>query len=132
MTGGPEINVEIRWTDVDSYGHVSHMALIGIAEHARSQWLDTLLAADIWAYVVVHLEIDFRAPAVFADRRIGASIRAMRVGESSIRLQEVLSAPGGRVVAELETVVVAWDESGSVSRRLTPDEVDRLARDVAE
>ena len=134
MTDGSDVSVEIRWPDVDAYGHVSHIALIGIAEHARSRWLDSLLEVtpDTWPYVVVHLNVDFRAPATFADRTVRARLQPTHVGRSSVRLDETLSAPDGRVLAQFETVIVAWDESGSASRRLTPQEADRLAQEAAQ
>jgi acyl-CoA thioester hydrolase len=63
------VTVEIRWADVDAYGHVSHIALVAIAEHARSRWIDGVLGVETtWPYVVVHLTLDFRASATFDDR----------------------------------------------------------------
>jgi acyl-CoA thioesterase FadM len=122
------VEVEIRWPDIDAYGHVSHMALVAIAEHGRSRWLDATLdlAPETWPYVVAHLEMDFRAPAVFTDRRLLCSFEPERVGTSSVTLRERLATPGGAVVMEARSVIVSWDEQRSESRPLTDDERSRL------
>ena len=130
MTSDPTdaVDVEIRWPDVDAYGHVSHMALVAIAEHGRSRWLDATLGSEpeTWPYVVVHLEIDFRSPARFVDRSIRCSFATQRVGTSSVTLRERFATSGGAVVMEATSVIVAWSEGQSASRPLTSDEQDRL------
>jgi acyl-CoA thioester hydrolase len=122
------VEVEIRWPDIDGYGHVSHMALVTIAEHGRSRWLDATLdvAPETWPYVVVRLELDFRAPAAFTDRSLRCSYAAERIGTSSVTLRERMTTPGGDVVMEGTSVIVSWDQARSVSRPLTEHEISRL------
>jgi acyl-CoA thioester hydrolase len=125
---GPGLDVEIRWSDVDAYGHVSHIAIVALAEHARSRWLDTLLESDrTWDYAIARLELDYRAPLLFADRVAHVEIVPERVGNSSVTLKETLSAPDGRIVAESRCVIVAWDAAGARSRPLTDGERARLS-----
>lgn len=122
------VDVEIRWSDVDAYGHVSHIAIVALAEHARSRWLDTVLEAEqTWDYAIARLELDFRAPLLFADRVAHVEIAAERVGVSSVTLNERLSAPDGRVVAEGRCVIVAWDAAGARSRSLSDRERSLLS-----
>ena len=125
----PSIAVEIRWSDVDAFGHVSHIALVAILEHARSRWIDDVLgiAPSNWPYVVVHLTLDFRATVDFTDRLVQGSFRPTRLGTSSIRLRESIATTAGRVIAEGESVIVAWDEALSTSRNLTEGEAACLA-----
>lgn len=120
----PSISVEIRWSDVDAFGHVSHIALVAILEHARSRWIDDVLgvAPSNWPYVVVHLTLDFRATVNFTDRVVRGSFRPSRLGNSSIRLRERITTRDARVIAEGESVIVAWDEALSTSRGLTDGE----------
>jgi acyl-CoA thioester hydrolase len=122
------MEVEIRWSDVDAYGHVSHIAIVALAEHARSRWLDATLEADeTWDYAIARLEIDYRSPLVFADRVARVEIAPERVGTSSVALHETLSAPDGRVVAEGRCVIVAWDAANARSRPLTDGERAKLS-----
>jgi acyl-CoA thioester hydrolase len=123
------IDVEIRWPDVDSYGHVSHMALVAIAEHGRSRWLDSVfeISPSTWPYVLAHLELDFRAPITFLDRSIRCFYAPVRIGTSSVEFQERLMAPNGTVVVESTSVIVAWDEDRAAKRPLTDIESARLS-----
>ena len=121
------VDVEIRWSDVDAYGHVSHIAIVALAEHARSRWLDTLLESDgTWDYAIARLELDYRAPLLFADRFAHVELAPERVGTSSVTLAETVSAPDGRVVAEGRCVIVAWDSAQARSRPLTGGERAKL------
>ena len=122
------MEVQIRWSDVDAYGHVSHIAIVELAEHARSRWLDAVLESpDTWDYAIARLEIDYRAPLLFADRFAHVELAPERVGTSSVTLKETLSAPDGRVVAEGRCVIVAWDAANARSRPLTDGERARLS-----
>ncbi len=122
------VDVEIRWSDVDAYRHVSHIALVALAEHARSRWLDAVLAVrTTWDYAIARLEIDYRAPLLWEDRFAHVELSPQRVGGSSVTLSERLTAPDGRVVAEIASVIVAWDAERARSRPLTDDERARLS-----
>jgi acyl-CoA thioester hydrolase len=126
MTSG--VDVEIRWSDVDAYGHVSHIAIVALAEHARSRWLDSVLETEhTWDYAIARLELDYRAPLLFADRHAHVEIAPERVGTSSVTLNERVSAPDGRIVAEGRCVIVAWDAGEARSRPLTGGERAKLS-----
>ena len=38
--------VEIRWADLDGFGHASHRAYLDFLEEARNAFLDALIGAD--------------------------------------------------------------------------------------
>ncbi len=42
----PAHEVEIRWADLDGFGHVSHRAYIDFLEEARNAFLDAAIGAD--------------------------------------------------------------------------------------
>ncbi|MFD7007039.1 acyl-CoA thioesterase [Rhodococcus jostii] len=121
------VEVELRWTDIDAYRHVSHMALVTIADQGRGRWLDSLgeLPND-WSYVVARLELDFRSPAVLDDRKLLCSFVVDHIGTSSIRLHEQVTTPTGTVVLEAVSVIVAWNTDLSQSRALTEEEKSLL------
>jgi acyl-CoA thioester hydrolase len=123
-----DIEVEIRWPDIDWYGHVSHMALVTIAEHGRSRWLDSTLGIlpETWPYIIVRLELDFRAPVAFTDRVVRCRFTPSKIGRSSVRLTEEFTAPDGTVVMQAESVIAAWDQAASETRALSGDEAQRL------
>ncbi|QTJ67937.1 acyl-CoA thioesterase [Rhodococcus sp. ZPP] len=122
------VEVELRWTDIDAYRHVSHMALVTIVDQGRGRWLDSLgELPDDWSYVVARLELDFRSPAVLDDRKLLCSFAVDHVGTSSIRLHEQVTTPTGTVVLEAVSVIVAWNTDLSRSRALTEEEKSLLS-----
>ncbi len=120
--------VEIRWTDVDAYGHVHHVAQIAILEHARTPFLDSLFASEgTWDYAIVRIEIDYRGELRYEDREARCSFEATAFGRSSITLRERIAAPDGRPVAEATVVIVAWDAAAGRPRPLDANERAALA-----
>ncbi|WP_101468768.1 acyl-CoA thioesterase [Nocardia fluminea] len=115
------IEIPVRWTDVDAYQHVSHMALVALLDDGRGRWLERVIGpqAPGWEYVVARLEVDFRAPAVLGERALFGSFTIEHVGTSSVRLRERLLTASEVVVVDAVCVVVAWDRRQSVSRALT-------------
>jgi acyl-CoA thioesterase FadM len=105
------------------------MALVAIAEHGRSRWLDSVfeVAPSTWPYVLVHLELDFRAPSTLVDRSLRCYFAPIRIGSSSVELEERLTAPDGTLVVESRSVIVAWDEDGAIKRPLSVAESTRLS-----
>ncbi|MFC8386677.1 acyl-CoA thioesterase [Nocardia sp. NPDC057272] len=115
------IEIPVRWTDVDAYRHVSHMALVALLDDGRGRWFECVVGSEVmgWEYVVARLEVDFRAPAVLGERALFGSFAVERVGSSSVRLRERLMTASEVVVVDAVCVVVAWDRERSVGRALT-------------
>jgi acyl-CoA thioester hydrolase len=121
-----EGGVEIRWTDVDAFGHVHHVAMVAILEHARSKWLDGVLSADAWDYALVRIELNYRSELRFQDRVARCEFGVERIGTSSITLSETVRGPGSRVVADGKSVIVPWEPVAGGTRPLTADELGAL------
>lgn len=115
------IEISVRWTDVDAYQHVSHMALVGLLDDGRGRWLERVVGPQTsnWDYVVARLEVDFRAPAALGEWTLFGSFAVEHVGSSSVRLRERLLTASGVVVVDAVSVVVAWDRERSAGRPLT-------------
>jgi acyl-CoA thioesterase FadM len=56
--------------------------------------------------------------------------RLQRIGESSFTTREEVLAPDGRLAAEAEAVIVAWDPATGRSRPLTGSERAALERET--
>ena len=115
--------MEIRWTDVDAYGHVHHVARAAIAEHARSRWLDRVLGTqETWDYALVRIELNYRSQLRFGDRAAHCAFVVERIGTSSVTLGETIRGPDSRIVADGRSVIVAWDRDAGSTRPLSADE----------
>ncbi|HXY80377.1 MAG TPA: thioesterase family protein [Gaiellaceae bacterium] len=127
-----EKEIEIRWRDLDVYGHVNHVVYLTYLEEARDEWLGRTLGdpAEIWNYVVARVAIDYRREVSLADDLVVARCRLGSVGTSSIRTREQIVTRSGELAAEAEAVLVARDPDTGRSRPLTTAEraaLDRVA-----
>jgi acyl-CoA thioester hydrolase len=122
-----EKEIEIRWRDLDPYGHVNHAVFLTYLEEVRDEWLIGAVGDDALGYVVARVEIDFRRELTQADDRVVARVRLDSLGTSSVRTDEELTVPNGNVAAEAKAVLVACDEQRR-PRPLTDDERTVLER----
>jgi acyl-CoA thioester hydrolase len=123
-----EKRIEIRWRDLDSYGHVNQAVYLTFAEEVLDDWFRGRLGRDagtIWDYVARRTTIDYRGELRLSDRVAVGSAELIALGTTSVTARVTLSAPDGRVATELELVVVAIDGQGGAPRPLT--EAERAA-----
>ena len=123
-----EKRIEIRWRDLDSYGHVNQAVYLTFAEEVLDDWFRTKLGREPgvgWDYVARRTTIDYRGELRLADRVAVGSAEPARLGTTSVTARVTLSAPDGRVATELELVIVAIDGKGGAARPLT--EAERTA-----
>jgi acyl-CoA thioester hydrolase len=127
--GGPvhEKRIEIRWNDLDVYGHVNNAIYLTYLEEVRDEWLGGRLGDPdgIWNWVLARVEIDYRRELALADDVAVASCRLDRVGNSSVATREEVRTADGELVAEARAVLVARDRESGRSRPLTT--VERAA-----
>ncbi len=124
-----ERRIEIRWADLDAYGHVYNATYLTYLEMARDEWLTSALAVSpgkIWDYVVARVAIEYRRELRLAHRDIVASCRLADLGRTSITTREEIRTRDGRLAAEAEVVLVAINGKRGVPRPLTDTERQAL------
>ncbi len=131
MSTGPPIfekRIEIRWRDLDAYGHVNNGVYLTYLEEARDAWLADGLpkGSSPWDFVLVRVAIDFRRELREADEHVVASCRLVTLGRSSITTREEVRTLDGELSAEAESVMVARDTETGRARPLTPAEREAL------
>jgi acyl-CoA thioester hydrolase len=122
-----EKEIEIRWRDLDPYGHVNHAVFLTYLEEVRDEWLISAVGDDALGYVVARVEIDYRRELTQKDDRVVARIRLDSLGTSSVRTVEELVVKDGDLAAEAKAVLVACDDQHR-PRPLTDDERAVLER----
>ena len=63
--------IEIRWSDLDSYGHVNQAVYPTYAEEVLDDWFRTRIGRapeTAWDYVARRTTIDYRSELLLADR----------------------------------------------------------------
>jgi acyl-CoA thioester hydrolase len=123
--------IEIRWRDLDGYGHVNNAVYLTYLEEVRDEWLERTLGSDesVWDYVIARVAIDFRRELTQADDEVVARCTLARVGNSSLTTREELLV-GGQVAAEAEVVLVARDRENGRARPLVERERLALEREL--
>ncbi|HWQ24785.1 MAG TPA: thioesterase family protein [Gaiellaceae bacterium] len=116
-----EKRIEIRWRDVDAYGHVNNAVYATYLEECRDEWLERALAGagDLWDFVLARVAIDFRRELRLEDEAVVVSCRLERIGTASLSLREEVRADAGWLAAEAEAVLVARDRARGGSRPLS-------------
>ena len=116
--------IEIRWRDLDVYGHVNHVVFLTYLEEARDEWLGRALESpdSVWSYVVARVEIDYRRELRLEDDVVVARCRLERIGNSSVTTRESLAKRDGELAAEASAVLVARDEQTGRSRPINERE----------
>jgi len=124
-----EKRVEIRWSDVDGYGHVNNAVYSSYLEECRDEWLDGALGdpEGSWDFVLARVAIDFRRELRLEDDEVLVRCALARIGTASVTTTETILA-GGEVAAEAEAVLVARNRDRDGSRPLTEAERSALER----
>jgi acyl-CoA thioester hydrolase len=118
-----EKTIEIRWRDMDNFGHVNNAVYLTYLEEARDEWVErTLGVGRGWDFVLAHVSVDFRNELTQDEGTVTARCRLKELGTSSVRTVESLVKADGVLSAEAEAVLVARDRETGRSRPLTPEE----------
>lgn len=121
--------LELRFRDVDAFGHVYHAEYLTLLDSLRARWLGEVGVERSEQYVVARVEVDYVSPLVLDDGSVRATFEVEKVGATSITLRETLLARDGREVARTRVVVVLRDADTGGSRRVTDDERAALGSD---
>jgi acyl-CoA thioester hydrolase len=116
--------IEIRWRDLDVYGHVNNAVYLTYLEEGRDEWLGTTLgdAAEIWNWVLARVAVDYRRELALSDDRITVTCRLERIGTKSVTTREQILKADGTVAAEAEAVLVARDRDSGETRAISDAE----------
>ena len=100
--------VDVRWRDVDGLNHVNHAVFLTYLEEARDAFYAQIMGGEP-IYVVVRLEVNFRAQVRYPDRRVTVRVEVVQLGTTSLTTRETILTPSGDVAADARVVTVRWD-----------------------
>src|ERR687884_1541043 len=108
--------IEIRWGDMDAYGHVSNPVYLRYVDETLYDFYTGLLGTETTLRLVTkRVDIEFiRALTRDDDEVVVARVRVVRIGSSSVTTEtELRSDRTGEVAAKATTVMVYTDEAHS-------------------
>ena len=127
-----EKRIEIRWRDVDAYGHVNNAVYLTYLEEARDAWVYQVLGkvSDTWDFVLARVAIDYKRELVQGDVAILARCGLGSVGRGSVRTREEIVKLDGTLSAIAESMIVPRDPERGRARPLTEQERSVLEREL--
>ena len=127
-----ERRIEIRWRDLDAYGHVNNAVYLNYLEETRDAWVHEVLGpvTDTWDFVLARVAIDYKRELTQEDGVVLVRCELGSVGRSSFRTREQVVTLDGAMSAEAESVIVPRDPGRGRSRPLTDEERARLEREI--
>lgn len=114
-----DTRIPVRGYHLDVYGHVNNARYLEFLEEARWAYFGDRVDLGWWqargyAFVIVNINIDYRAPATMGDV-LGVSVEVTDIGERSSVIRQVVSKQDGSVAAEARVTFVVLDSrSGKV------------------
>jgi acyl-CoA thioester hydrolase len=102
--------LEVRFRDIDAFGHVNSAVFSSYLEQARIGYLLDALEVPRFErlpLILARMELDYRAPIMFGDP-IEVLTRVDWIGRSSIAMSHELFAVE-QLAAEASTVLVTYD-----------------------
>ncbi len=123
-----EAPLQVRYKDLDSYGHVNNAVYVTYFEEARVAFFREVIGIDdanSFGFILARLEIDYRRPLrLFEPLRVG--VRVESIGNSSFVFGYQLSVDE-EVVASGRSVQVCFDYAKS-SKVPVPESFREKAR----
>ena len=101
----------VAFRDLDAFGHVNNAVYLTYLENARIAYMRDVLEVESLEQllvIVAGVRIDFRSRANLGET-LAVGSRAARLGTKSFGLDHEVHGPDGRLVAQAETTLVAFD-----------------------
>jgi acyl-CoA thioester hydrolase len=119
---------EVAFRDLDAFGHVNNAVYLTYIENARIGYARDVLGIESLEgllLIVAGVKIDFRSRANLSETlEVGA--RTTRVGTKSFDLEHEIRSQDGRLVAEAQTTLVAFDYEGDRTMPIPPEWRERI------
>jgi acyl-CoA thioester hydrolase len=123
------VDVPLRWSDMDAYGHVNNVQFLRLLEDARviafHEWFGQDRSLLNEGVLVARHEIEYLAPLDFRHAPIAVDMWATNISGASFDLGYEVRDPaevGTTLYARAETTLVAYDFAALSPRRLRLDQ----------
>jgi acyl-CoA thioesterase FadM len=123
---GATVRVQLRWSDLDTLGHVNASRYHDFLEQARSKMFEAREGGDDEGYVLARIELDHVGELSDGEGEVVVAFGIAEVGSTSVRVEHEIRGPDGRVVARGSSVVVGWDQRRRTKRIIGDAERERL------
>lgn len=103
--------VEVRFRDIDAFGHVNNAVVSTYVEQARVRYLIDVLDVDPvgrMPLILANIRIDYLSP-IFFNEAVEVGSQVDWVGNTSIAMSHLVKVADGRDLVRSSSVLVAYD-----------------------
>lgn len=117
--------IEVRFRDVDVFGHVNNAVVFTYIETARIRYLvDVGIRSPRanWndlAFILAHINNDFKRP-IYYQQTVEVGTRISEINRSSMKLEHRLEV-AGELASAGYCILVHYDYAGQRSRAIPPE-----------
>jgi acyl-CoA thioester hydrolase len=112
--------IQVRFSDLDNYGHVNNAVYLSYLEVARTVMLREPFMEDMKRgvqYLLIRIELDYRHPVVLGDE-VYVTCRVSDVGKVRLRISYEVHNGAGLIFAEGHSVHALYDGNARRPLRL--------------
>ena len=119
-----QIDIQIRFGDVDMFGHVNNAAYVSMLDCAKIRFFQDIIGPELTpekiGLVVVNINCSFYSPT-YLNEPLKAATGVVAVGEHSVRLEQRIFNPStGDVKCVCHNVLAGFDPSTATSAPIAP------------
>lgn len=131
------VEVAVRWSDMDAYGHVNNVQYLRYLEEARvyafNQWFGQERSLLEDGVLVARSEIDYLAPMTFNYQPALVSLWCSAISGASFDISYVVGQRGSDLTfAQAESTLVTYDLQAQRPRRIADHERAAMESVVGE
>lgn len=123
--------VQIRFSDVDQFGHVNNSVYFSLYDLAKTTYLKEVLGMGDWnkmAVVIANINANFVAPVFFSDQ-LAIETAVVHLGNKSFTLlQRAVTTDTHEVKCECRTIMVGYDLATQETRPIDPVYKEAICR----
>lgn len=128
--------IDVRWGDMDAFGHVNSGAYLVYLEETRVRWMDSVPShwqGEESGPVVANISINYRQ-AIHWPAELDVTLKPLSPGRSSIKLEheirERTDPPGQGALFADATVTLVWIDKEKGESVPLPTAIRELAADA--
>jgi acyl-CoA thioester hydrolase len=109
------VEIEVRFSDLDAFGHVNNAVFLTYVEQARIRYFDDIFPESIYSQkksvILARVELDFLEP-IYAYDKLVVYTWCSKIGNKSFNLEhkiERTSNSKSGLAAKCKSIIVAYD-----------------------
>lgn len=123
-----EIKIQVRFNDLDPYGHVNNTNYLDFMELARTSLFGGMVAeglkTGIW-YVVVSIGIDYKKPILLGEE-VYVKVWVSEAKGAKFTLKYIIHDGKGKTFASAESVLAVLNSKLGMPMRVTPEIIAKV------